>query len=233
MSELTLQEIVKKEQNKKLMERKFKYDVITLLKLCYWSLNPFPNGLTYNKDTYINPNNDKVKNIQETAKKLEKKFIYDLPQPSKSNSKAKKLGFGKIGENLVYDILSFMGENPRKPQKYPNCCYQVDWEGDNYIWEVKTRSWTEPGTAGEKVLGTMYKYSDLPVIYGKPLKIVCIGYQEYELCNNNTRIWNVASERKKKMLELARSFDIEYIKFSDLVKPFMKEKEVIEYEKPY
>ena len=53
------------------------------------------------------------------------------------------------------------------------------------------------------------------------------------MCNNNTRIWNVASERKKKMLELARSFDIEYIKFSDLVKPFMEEKEAIDYEKPY
>ena len=69
MSELTFKEIVQKEQNKKLMERKFKYDVITLLKLCYWSLNPFPNGLTYNKHTYINPNNDKVENIKETAKK--------------------------------------------------------------------------------------------------------------------------------------------------------------------
>ena len=41
MSEITVKEIVQKEQNKKLMERKFKYDVITLLKLCYWSLNPF------------------------------------------------------------------------------------------------------------------------------------------------------------------------------------------------
>ena len=133
----------------------------------------------------------------------------------------------------MHDILSFIGENPKKPKKYDNCCYQVDWEGDNYIWEVKTRSWTEPGTAGEKVLGTMYKYSDLPLIYNKPLKIVCIGYQEYELSNKNTKIWNVSSERKKRMLELARSFDIEYIKFSDLVKPFMKEKEAIDYEKPY
>ena len=42
------------------------------------------------------------------------------------------------------------------------------------------------GNSREKVFGTMYKYSDLPQIYGKPLYIVCVAYQEWELSYGNT-----------------------------------------------
>ena len=62
------------------------------------------------------------------------------------------------------------------------------------IYEVKTSNWTISGTAGEKVLGTMYKYSDIPKFYKKPLKIICIAYQEYELTNCNTKIFGKISE---------------------------------------
>ena len=62
-----------------------------------------------------------------------------------------------LGENLVHDVLVLRGENPRKPKRMNG--YEPDWETDEYIWEVKTRNWTTAGTAGEKVLGTMYKYS--------------------------------------------------------------------------
>ena len=55
-----------------------------------------------------------------------------------------------------------------------------DWETEDAIWEVKTRNWSVPGTAGEKILGVPYKYSDVPELYGKPLKIVCVAYQEWE-----------------------------------------------------
>ena len=63
----------------------------------------------------------------------------------------------------------------------------------------------------------MYKYSEIPELYGKPLKIVCVGYQEYELTHGNTKIFGNISESKKKFIELAKSLNIEYIKFSDLV----------------
>ena len=86
-----------------------------------------------------------------------------------------------------------------------------------YIYEVKTRNWTTSGTAGEKVLGTMYKYSDIPIIYKKPLKIVCVAYQEYELTHGTTKIFNNVSPTKKEFLELANKLNINYIKFSDLI----------------
>jgi hypothetical protein len=84
-----------------------------------------------------------------------------------------------LGENLVKDVLIMNGENPRKPETKNN--FRPDWETDNYIYEVKTSSWGVDGTAGEKVLGTWIKYQDIPTLYKKPLRIVCVGYQEWEL----------------------------------------------------
>jgi len=121
----------------------------------------------------------------------------------------------KLGEGIVRDIFKIKGLNPRRPLTKNG--YNPDWETDDAIWEVKTRNWWTTGTAGEKVLGTMYKYSDIPTIYHKPLKIVCVAYQEYELTHGNTRIFGDVSENKKKFLELAKSMNIEYVRFSDLI----------------
>ena len=84
-----------------------------------------------------------------------------------------------LGEGLVRDILELRGENPRKPERKGG--FEPDWETDDYMYEVKTSNWWVAGTAGEKVLGTWIKYQDIPSLYGKPLKIVCVANQEYEL----------------------------------------------------
>ena len=78
----------------------------------------------------------------------------------------------KLGENLVYNILKLRGENPKKIKKKGG--FQPDWETDEYIYEVKTSNWMVSGTAGEKVLGTSLMYQDIPELYGKPLRIVCV-----------------------------------------------------------
>ena len=91
----------------------------------------------------------------------------------------------KLGEQLVYDILNLKGENPRKPVRKGG--FEPDWETDEYIYEVKTSNWWVSGTAGEKVLGTWIKYQDIPKLYGKPLKIVCVAYQEWELTYGKTQ----------------------------------------------
>tara|TARA_Y100000992_G_scaffold299661_1_gene266797 strand:- start:1454 stop:1627 length:174 start_codon:yes stop_codon:yes gene_type:complete len=57
----------------------------------------------------------------------------------------------------------------------------------------------------------MYKYSDIPVLYEKPLKIVCVAYQEWELINGPTKIFGEVSENKQRFLDLAKSINIEYI----------------------
>ena len=127
-----------------------------------------------------------------------------------------------LGENLVYDVLKLLGENPRKPVSKGG--FQPDWETDKYIYEVKTSNWWVSGTAGEKVLGTFIKYQNIPELYDKPLKIVCVANQEEELTNGKTVYFGENITKKtRQALDLARSWNIEYIKFSDLVLPVMSQ----------
>ena len=121
----------------------------------------------------------------------------------------------KLGENLVFDILKLRGENPKKVEHKGG--FQPDWETDDYIYEVKTSNWWVSGTAGEKVLGTCIKYQDIPELYGKPLRIVCVAFQEYELTHGKTKYFGDITKKTKQLLDLARSWEIEYIKFSDLI----------------
>ena len=122
----------------------------------------------------------------------------------------------KLGEVLVYEILEKRGENPRKVKALRG--FKPDWETDDYIYEVKTSNWWVDGTAGEKVLGTWIKYQEIPELYGKPLRIVCVAYQEQELTYGKTKYFGEnITPKTKQVLELARSWGIEYIRFSDLV----------------
>jgi hypothetical protein len=173
-----------------------------------WALVPYFNG---NASVVIKTFDKNVTQLRKESKAKEAEW---------GNNIIGQNGNGNwttlVGEGLVYDVLKIRGENPRKPMKKGG--YQPDWETDEYMYEVKTRNWTTTGTAGEKVLGVMYKYSDIPDLYGKPLKIVCVAFQEYELTNGPTKIFgDELSDRKKAYLELAKTQDIEYMKFSDLV----------------
>lgn len=89
-----------------------------------------------------------------------------------------------LGEKLVFDVLKARGENPRKVIRMDG--FEPDWETDKYVYEVKTSNWWVSGTAGEKVYGTFIKYQNIPELYGKPLRIVCVAYQEEELTNGKT-----------------------------------------------
>ena len=122
-----------------------------------------------------------------------------------------------LGEGIVKKIFEYNGKKIWKPKKINGYC--PDWETEEEIIEVKTRNWTTPGTAGEKVLGVPFKYSDIPRLYNKKLIIVCVAYQEWELTHGKTKIFNEdVSIEKKIMLSMWKSLKIEYVKFSDLIK---------------
>ena len=95
--------------------------------------------------------------------------------------------------------------------------YKPDWETEDGIYEVKTRNWTTTGTAGEKILGTPFKYADIPVLYKKPLYIVTIAYQEYEAFSK-FELFDSKSQRRIQMIKQWKEMDIEFIKCSDLLK---------------
>ena len=161
---------------------------------------------------FIKTKNKTIKQQRQEAEKKEKDW---------GNSMICQTNNGQwttlLGEELVRNILEIRGENPRKPDKKGGCC--PDWETDNFIYEVKTRNWNVSGTAGEKVLGTWIKYQNIPELYGKPLKIVCVAFQEYELTHGKIPYFGEnVSEKTKSILDLAKKWNIEYIKFSDLVK---------------
>jgi hypothetical protein len=181
-------------------------------------------------------NSDKVDKLKEKCKwaytkpeKIQKKEGKKISEQRKEQEHAEKewgnnmIGQSNngqwttlLGEGLVRDILELRGENPRKPERKGG--FEPDWETDDYMYEVKTSNWWVAGTAGEKVLGTWIKYQDIPSLYGKPLKIVCVANQEYELEYGKVKYFgDNVSEKTKKILELARTWEIEYMKFSDLI----------------
>lgn len=172
-----------------------------------WTITPFKDGLTYDVKKTTDLTIGKQRDI---AQKTEKEWGNQIIG-QKNNVNWTTL----LGEGIVFETLKKLGENPRKPENKNG--YSPDWETDEYIYEVKTRNWTTTGTAGEKVLGTMYKYSEIPELYGKPLKIVCLAYQEYELTYGKTKIFGEIPASKKKFIDLAKTLNIEYIKFSDLI----------------
>ena len=124
----------------------------------------------------------------------------------------------KYGEELVRQ--QFLRDNI--PIWKPKAINGVkpDWETHDHIIEVKTRNWTTKGTAGEKVLGVPYKYSDVPVLYGKPLLIICVAYEEWELTHiPKYKIFGTGiSDTKKRQLELWKDMGIHYVPFSKLYK---------------
>ena len=124
-----------------------------------------------------------------------------------------------LGESIVAEILSSQGHTVNRPKNING--YKPDWEIEDAIIEVKTRNWTTPGTAGEKVFGVPYKYAEIPKLYGKPLKIVCVAYQEYELTHGKTRVFGEdISTEKKEMLAFWKERGIEFVKFSDIINKF-------------
>lgn len=122
-----------------------------------------------------------------------------------------------LGEGLVFAALFRQGKNPRRTLKKDGVI--PDIETDDAIYEVKTRNWTTSGTAGEKTLGCPLKYATVPRLYNKPLKIVLVAYQEYECCNGSPiSIFGNIDEEKKIILQCYKGLNIEFIKFSDLIK---------------
>jgi hypothetical protein len=69
------------------------------------------------------------------------------------------------------------------------------------------------------VLGTWIKYQNIPNLYNKPMKIVCVAFQEWELTHGKTRYFgNNITDKSHQILELAKSWNITYLPFSELVR---------------
>jgi hypothetical protein len=88
---------------------------------------------------------------------------------------------------------------------------EPDLETEDNIIEVKTQTFYTSGTAGEKILGSAFKYASIPVLYGKPLIILCIGGAEKICKEQYGNLGDKGSEEQRKMLEIWKTdFKISY-----------------------
>jgi len=130
----------------------------------------------------------------------------------------------RLCENLVREALVKLGrKNVRKTKQLKSSLrdkkYNPDLECDEFVYEVKGRSWCTTGTAGEKILGVPLKYGEVPTIYHKPLKIVLVGYQEYEARKSfafgDLLDSSEQTEELKGALAYHKEHEVEYVGFTE------------------
>lgn len=162
-----------------------------------------------------NKTSDKEKN-----KILEDKWGQNILKTRRPDLKLDKQWTNKFGEHLCEEIFNLIGKDVWKPTKKEH--YQPDSEVDDAIIEVKTGTFNTEGTAGEKILGCPFKYAEIPDLYSKTLKILCIGGAEH-ICREQYGNLDGAksSKQKKKFLEFFKENRIEYIGATDILKEFL------------
>lgn len=163
-----------------------------------------------------------IKNINKTLdqklyKAIEDKWGQDLLRIRRPDLKLDKQWTNKFGEHICEEIYILLGKYVLNPVKKNH--YQPDLEVDNAILEAKAQTFYTSGTAGEKILGSPFKYAEVPELYGKPLKIVCIGGAE-KICRE--QYGNLPGEKssiqKNKILECFKEIGIEYIGATDILR---------------
>ena len=150
-------------------------------------------------------------------KVLEDKWGQATMKKRRSDLTLEKQWTNLFGEYLCEEIYSLRGKVVSKPVKKEH--YWPDKEVDDAIIEAKAGTFFTSGTAGEKILGCPFKYSEIPDLYGKPLKILCMGGAEKICRESYGNLPGVkCSPQKKKFLDFFRENRIEYIGASDILR---------------
>jgi len=122
----------------------------------------------------------------------------------------------KFGEHICEEIYTLLGKDVSKPANKNK--HQPDSEVDDAIIEAKTQTFFTGGTAGEKILGCPFKYAEIPDLYGKSLKILCMGGAEKVCRESYGNLPGAKCSPKKKMfLDFFRENKIEYIGATDIL----------------
>lgn len=133
----------------------------------------------------------------------------------------------KLCENIVMEGLIKLGrknvsKTTSKKSSLSKKKYDPDLECDDFVYEVKGRSWCTTGTAGEKILGVPLKYGEVPRLYKKPLQIILVGYQEEEakkgFAFGDLLDKSNQTEELSESLAFYKEQHIEYVAFTDILK---------------
>ena len=153
-------------------------------------------------------------------KVLEDKWGQETLKKKRPDLKLDKQWTNKFGEHLVEEFNYILGKEVSKPINKEH--YQPDCEVDDAILEAKAQTFYTSGTAGEKILGCPFKYAEIPELYSKPLKIICMGGAE-RICREQYGNLPGAkcSPQKKKFLDFFKDNNIEYIGATDILKSLL------------
>lgn len=154
-------------------------------------------------------------------KVLEDNWGRNMLKKRRPDLKLDKQWTNKFGEHICEELYTVLGYTVSKPEKKEH--FQPDLQTDNLIIEAKAGTFYTGGTAGEKILGCPFKYADIPCLYGKPLKIVCMGGAEH-VCREyyGNLPGHKCTTQKHKFLDFFRQNNIEYIGATDLLLSFSK-----------
>jgi hypothetical protein len=125
-----------------------------------------------------------------------------------ANAYRKGMWNGELVERIFREIVP----NGWVPQKVGG--HKLDWEDENSLYEIKGQFLWGGGTAQDKILGTPVKYSQIPKLTGKPLKIVCFGAAE----TLTREVLERDCPEMRDQIALWKSWGIEFLWGSDLIK---------------
>jgi len=168
--------------------------------------------------SFLPPIDKKNKKSDATKlKALEDKWGQEMLRKRRPDLKLDKQWTNKFGEHICEELYMLQGKVVSKPVKKEH--FQPDSEIDIAILEAKAGTFFTSGTAGEKILGCPFKYAEIPELYSKPLKIVCMGGAEKVCRESYGNLPGIkCSAQKKKFLDFFRENKIEYIAASDILR---------------
>ena len=153
----------------------------------------------------------------EQYKLLEDAWGQSVLKMKRPDLKLDKQWTNKFGEHICEELCILMGKEFKKPATMNH--HIPDIETEDTIFEVKSQTFNTTGTAGEKILGTPFKYAEVPQLYGKKLIILCLGGAE-KWCREQygNLPGDKSSPQKQFILDAFKSLQIEYIGATDILK---------------
>jgi hypothetical protein len=141
--------------------------------------------------------------------KRENDWAWELFNTAAPSNKYKQDGkwSGAFGQLILQEIIPG-GWKPRTRKGR-----QLDWEDENFVYEFKTQFHLSGGTAQEKIPAVPIKYIEVPELFGKPLRVICLaGAETY------TRVFLRDCPKMRDQLALWKSWNIEFVYGTDLIK---------------
>lgn len=123
---------------------------------------------------------------------------------------------GVFGQHICEELCLLERKEFSKPAKKET--HIPDLETPDSILEAKAETFYTQGTAGEKILGVTHKYRNVPVLYSKPLKVICLGGAE-KACREQYGILDGPKydDAARDILEFHKRRGITYIGATDIL----------------